>query len=918
MADELGRTSVEIVGREDELARLCRFVERGSPRALVLVGGPGIGKTTLWEAGVRLARHRQRRVRVLAAHPSGAEARLAFGALIDLLDRIELASLAGLPSPQLRALEVALLRAEPGDTSAESGAISLGFLNALRALAADTSLLIAIDDLQSLDRPSADILAFAADRLRDERVVFLLARRPGRVSGLERVLEPGVERLEIGSLSLGATRRLLAERLDLRLPRHLLRRVVELTGGNPLFALEVGRTLVERGLPGPGEELPVPRRVEDLLGTRVTRLPAPTRRLLLVVALSADPAPAQLAELEGRGAVEDAIDAGVLVVDGDRVRASHPLLAAASRRRSSARMRRELHRELARVVVDEELRARHLALSAEAPDMRLSARVSSAAATATARGARQEAVALAEHALHLTPAGSAERGERLLALAEYLDLAGEAQRVTDLVTPELDSLPRGGARVRAQLLLSEGGGVRSVGDHQRHLELALAEAVDDPALRARVLAKKSVHATAACVEQVAAAAEWASEALNASCGTALDVEQLALHGLAWAHALAGRPIDDLRERFRRASGVAFHLIDSVDRVAALRFTWRGEVAEARRILTRLLALADERGELWSYVVLRLHLCELELRVGDWEAASRLLDEWADSSEGELLVAPSYERCRALLAAGRGHPDEAMKWAGPALRGAEETGARWQQLETLRAKGTAALLAHDSVQAAGALRGAWEHTQREGVDDPGAFPVAPELVEALTGLEELDEARAVTDRLRLLAEDQEHPWGLATAKRCDAQVRLGSRTQEDAAAAALAEAAAAYGELGLGFDRARTLLLLGRAQRRRKKWAAARDALDGAAAAFEQIGSAGWLEEARSELERVGARRPSAAGRLSAAEQRVAELAAEGLANKEIARALHVSVKTVEGHLSHVYAKLGIRSRVQLARRLGRG
>ena len=171
---------------------------------------------------------------------------------------------------------------------------------------------------------------------------------------------------------------------------------------------------------------------------------------------------------------------------------------------------------------------------------------------------------------------------------------------------------------------------------------------------------------------------------------------------------------------------------------------------------------------------------------------------------------------------------------------------------------------------------------------------------------------------MLAEDQEHPWGLATAKRCDALVQLGSQTDEEAAAAALEEAAAAYGELGLRFDRARTLLLLGRAQRRRKKWAAARSALEQAAAAFEEIGSPGWVEEARTELARVGARRAPPAGELSAAERRVAELAAEGLANKEIARALFVSVKTVEGHLSRAYAKLGVRSRAQLARRLDRG
>ena len=171
------------------------------------------------------------------------------------------------------------------------------------------------------------------------------------------------------------------------------------------------------------------------------------------------------------------------------------------------------------------------------------------------------------------------------------------------------------------------------------------------------------------------------------------------------------------------------------------------------------------------------------------------------------------------------------------------------------------------------------------------------------------------RLRRLSEKQAHPWGLATVARCEALVALAASSYDADAAAALEQAASAYGELGLAFDRARTLLLLGRAQRRFKKWSAARDALERAAAELEEIGSFGWAEQARSELSRVGSRKPQAAGELTPAEWNVAELAAEGLANKEIAQKLFVTVRTVELHLSHVYAKLGIRSRTQLARSL---
>jgi DNA-binding NarL/FixJ family response regulator len=274
----------------------------------------------------------------------------------------------------------------------------------------------------------------------------------------------------------------------------------------------------------------------------------------------------------------------------------------------------------------------------------------------------------------------------------------------------------------------------------------------------------------------------------------------------------------------------------------------------------------------------------------------------------------YERCRALLAAGRGLPEEAEQWAAEALEGARAAGNQWDRLEALRARGIAALLRHEPAQAAESLRAVWEHLRREGVDEPGAFPVAPDLVEALVELGELDEARQVTDRLRTLSEEQEHPWGLATAKRCDALVRLASGP-DDAAANDLTAAADAYGALGLRFERPRTLLALGRSQRRLRKWGAARAALDQAAAELDALGSPGWAEEARTERARVGGRRPRTDGGLTPAERRVVELAVDGLANKEIARSLFVSVRTVEVHLKNAYAKLGVRSRTQLARRL---
>ena len=901
-----------MIGRAAESRAIERFVDASSSRQVVLIveGEPGIGKTTLWEAGIAAAR--KRLVRVMPARASSAEAQLSFAGLSDLLEDVDEATFAALPGPQRQALEVALLRAVPEGAAPEPRAIAVGFLNVLRALASLGPVLVAVDDLQWQDSASTHALAFAARRLDGEAVSFLLARRPGAPSELERVLERREpERLHIGPLGLTATGRLLLERLELNVRRQLLRRIVAATRGNPLFALELGRTLAEHGPPATGEEVAVPEVVEDLLGTRVARLPRPDRRLLLAVALSADPRVSQLAAISDGEAVDHAVETGLLVVDRDHVRASHPLLAAAATQRSTARERHTLHIELARVAVDDELRAFHLALATERPDEELAGKVAAAATAAAARGAPHEAVVLAEHALRLT-AEPSEQTRRLLVLAGYLNTAGELVRLTELLAPRLESLPPGEARVRACLLLSNGA-VGGNDDIVRYQERALAESANDDRLRAIVLPDISANRAVARVEQIPSAEELALEALEMGRGAGPEVERAALYALAWARALRGRPVADLCERFRDLSNRSVYLGFSPDRIAALRLMWRGDVIEARVRLARLLSAADERGEPTSYALQRLHLCELDLRTGEWDEATLLLDEW--SRDGELLIWPCYDRCRALLAAGRGLPDETQSRAAEVIARAQRTGPHWDVLEALRARGIGALLAGDPARAEESLQAVWDHLLREGVDEPGAFPIAPDLVEVLADLGKLDEARSVTDRLRRLSEEHEHPWGLATARRCEALVRLASPSGGEDPATDLADAAAAYGALGLRFDRARTLLSLGRAQRRLKKWGSAREWLEQALAELDQMGSPGWAQQARSELARVGGRRRQEPGELTPAERRVVELAADGLSNKEIAQTLFVAVRTVEVHLKHAYSKLGVRSRSQLARRL---
>jgi DNA-binding CsgD family transcriptional regulator len=285
-----------------------------------------------------------------------------------------------------------------------------------------------------------------------------------------------------------------------------------------------------------------------------------------------------------------------------------------------------------------------------------------------------------------------------------------------------------------------------------------------------------------------------------------------------------------------------------------------------------------------------------------------LEEWSGLDEMRTVSL----RLRAMLAAVAGLPGDAARQAA-AARAAESAGLRWDWLEATRSAGIAALYEGEPGRAADLLGAIWDHMVREHVDEPGAFPVAGDLVEALVLCDNHEHAREVTERLSLLAARQRHPWASVTAARCSAVIRL-AREYDNEAADELAGAAAGYERLGLRFEQARALLVLGHQQRRSGKRTAARDSLSRARQVFAELGCSGWSERAAEELGRVSGRRGGEGG-LTASELRIVELATQGLSNKEIASRLHVTVYTVEAHLSHAYAKLGVRSRAQLAARL---
>ena len=315
-----------------------------------------------------------------------------------------------LPPPQRQALEVALLLVEAEGRTPEPRAVAVAFLGALRALARASPILVAVDDLQWLDAPSESVLRFAARRLTDEGVGLLITQRAVDARPVPLDLDRALPRdrfasIRVGPLALGALHRLVHERLGIALPRPLLLRLVEASGGNPFFALEIARAFQRGELQVlPGEPLPVPRRLDQFVRERMAALPEDTRDVLAAAAALSEPRLSVLQRALGADAVanvEPAIVAEVVSVDGDTIRFSHPLFASAVYAAVDPFRRRALHRGLAEVVDDLEERARHLAAGAEANDPAVAEVLDQAAQRARARGAPAAAAELAEKALHL-------------------------------------------------------------------------------------------------------------------------------------------------------------------------------------------------------------------------------------------------------------------------------------------------------------------------------------------------------------------------------------------------------------------------------------------------------------------------------------------------------------------------------------
>ncbi|MBV2355712.1 AAA family ATPase [Streptomyces sp. J2-1] len=919
-----------LIGREDVFTAARDALASGG--SVLLHGPAGIGKSTVLRA---LADEYGATARtVLRCSATESESHLPFLALADLLGLVLEDVAPKLPAAQRTALESALTGRAESSLLHDGLALRLAVLSALRALAADGPVLLVADDLQWLDPASAELLGFAARRLEGTPVQLLCATRTEGRESQEydrhlRACPPDTLAVRLGPLSRVQTARLLEHGGHGALPRSTVRDIHRTSGGNPLFALELGRALAERpDPPRPGEPLPVPTSLRALVLSRLDMLSVEARRTLLVASAGARPT-AALLHAAGRENAEaecaQAAELGLLATDQEApaVRFAHPLISAALYAEAPARERRAAHAALSTAASDPIERARHLALAATGADPEVAARLAEAAALARDRGAPSVAAHLGLLSARHTPPGSAPSAdERRLQAAEDSITAGEVDLARDIAREVLTRATVPADRVRAWIVVVDTAG-HTMAEVDAVFPQALADAGDDPRLLALVhyqLAWRALIVEGDFTEARGAAAHAARLAER---GGDRRTELLALAFQAQTETLMGHP--DAPRTIKRAlkepqdPKVAGHH----NGAGSARFRWLvmgDQLAEARATVTALLREVRRRGSVESEVHFLRGLAETELRAGHCGRALDLAREGLrlarDSGIGETASA----MLTSLAEASGGEVDRALALAREAVGQAEEDGDQMYLSRALGALGHAQLVAGDPAGAVRSLRRVRQLELALGITDPARGRWHGDLAEALVLTGETAEARDVIGTSREHALRLDRQSVLAVLDRAEALVRAAHGDHEGAVAQ-LVSARDRLAALGYGLEEARAALALAQLRARHAEGGARRTAAyDEATRLFRRCRALPWLRRVEEAPAAPGpepalpAPEPlDALAGLAAMERQVAALVMEGATNREIASRLFVSVKTVEATLTRVYRKLGIRSRVDIVR-----
>ena len=913
-----------VVGRDAEVASLHEFVERveAGAAALLLEGEAGMGKTTLWRAAVDHAE--ELGLTVLRAQPVESETTLSYAGIGDLLDPVVDEALQSLPAVQRRALSRALVLDDDEDASLDPRALRVAVMNALRSLAEQQSVVIAIDDSQWLDFASSAALAYGVRRFRAERVGLLLSRRSGLESVLldELLRSPAGERftrVHVGALDAHALGRVVHDELGMSLPRPLLAEVHTAAGGNPFYALEFVRMLQRSGASiEAGQPVPLPESLHDLVHGRVLALPTESRDFLLAAAAHAHPTigitEAATGVERARG-LAPALDARVVTLDGERIRFTHPLLAAGVYDAASPLRRIEVHRRLAELLDDPEARAWQLAASVTEPEEEVASVLEEAARHAGVRGAPRPAALLLDRSCELTPRDRPQAALRRAVDAAYLHFeSGDSPRAEARLQDIIDRLPPGVGRARALMRLAR---VRSYETQDRAADLFL-QAIEEAAGDREILAVAH-EGVATCLFRLRERLDEAVDHAELAAAWALELGDEVLA----AEALGSRLLPETllgRETAAETADRALALQEAAKSqrvlaqplsMVAVRWWWTDSLEQARAALGDMLERSRDLGDESSVPYVLVLLGQVECSLCNFESAlGRALEGQAAAEQsGQHTLNAYHIALEALVASQRGQIEQTRASALSALERVPDTGGRPAELLAVRALGHLELALGAPDAALARLEPSVAFVRREAHAEPGAIPFVVDQIEALIELGRRDEAIELLDWYEGNARRLERTSALANCARCRGML-AAQAGDLDAALAAFEEALEWHAKIELPLDRGRTLLVFGATQRRAKRRRRARETLEEALAIFERIGAALWTERARAELKRISGR-AATPGALTPAEERVATLVAEGKTNREVAAALFLSDRTVEGHLSRVFGKLGIRHRVEL-------
>jgi ATP/maltotriose-dependent transcriptional regulator MalT len=911
-----------VVCRTGELGAIAEFLISACarPSGLTIEGEAGIGKTTLWSAATEQAR--ERGVCVLSARAGQAESAMSYTAVADLLSDVESSIFVRLPHLQRSAVDRVLLRSGDEGPETDQRAVAAAVLAIVGMLAADAPVLLAIDDVQWLDASSRAVVTSTVRRIKG-RVGVLVTERPEpgcptAMTWLRVGAKNHLGRIRLGPLSLGGLHALFSDRLGRSLPRPTMERISEVSQGNPFYALELARAV--SGQP-PTAEQELPRTLTEVVRSRLGDLDDEVRDVLLAAACVTDPTVDLLAQAKGITATETVVllekaeDKGIVGIEGNRVRFAHPLLARGVYTDARPSRRRKMHRTLAQVEALPEVKARHLALATTSADPETLEALDTAAEAARARGAPAAAAELVDLAIGL----GGDTALRRIRSARYHFHAGNYEHARALLEPHVRELQPGPLRATALGLLAEMCMYHNSFAHAaKMLQRALKDAEGEPTLLVQILIllsfaqvytgeyDRSLHNARQAVALIdeldlpalssQACAMWVT--VNFVCGQGVDEPRL-------QRALELEDCDaDVPVPFRASA------------VQALVLAWTGRLDEARAQRSAVRNRCIERGEYGHLMFIDLHGTLIEVWRGDFAEATQTANDAMERTEqvgGDhaLVIANTIG---AVVAAYAGREQAARTHARAAIEMARGCGSPQLADQAITSMGFLELSLGNNADALTALQPLVARFSRlPGTEIvTGAF--LPDAIEAMIALGRLDDARPMIEALEHHGRRLDRAWMLAIGARCRSMM-LAAEGDVEAATRMAEQALIEHQRLPMPFERARTQLLLGQLQRRQRQKDVATTTLTEALAVFERMHIPLWADRARSELARTRASTTRAV-LLTPSEQRVAELAACGMTNRDIGAAVFISPKTVESNLARIYSKLGIHTRAELGRVIG--